>query len=96
MDDLAEETVTPVFNDFTVYPNPSHGDVNVSFNSPESQNVSVRIFDMVGKTILTREITVDEGTNKFNLDLADLTKGIYFVELNSTSERLVKKLILEK
>jgi hypothetical protein len=96
MEELAEETVTPVFNDFTVYPNPSHGEVNISFNSPQNENITVRVFDMVGKTILTREISVDEGTNKFNLDLADLTKGIYFVELNSTSERLVKKLILEK
>ncbi|MBP6531987.1 MAG: fibronectin type III domain-containing protein [Bacteroidia bacterium] len=94
-DDLSSEVATPIFNDFTVYPNPTHGEVNVGFSSLKNETITVRIFDMVGKTILTNEIGVDQGDNKFSFDLANLTKGIYFVELNNSSERLVKKLIIE-
>ncbi|MBK7572218.1 MAG: T9SS type A sorting domain-containing protein [Bacteroidetes bacterium] len=61
----------------------------------KNETITVRIFDMVGKTIITNEIGVDQGNNKFSFDLANLTKGIYFVELNNSSERLVKKLIID-
>ncbi len=94
-EDLTTEIATPIFNDFTVYPNPTHGEVNVGFSSLKNETITVRIFDMVGKTILTNQIGVDQGDNKFSFDLANLTKGIYFVELNNSSERLVKKLIIE-
>ncbi len=94
--DFNEEIATPIVNDFNLYPNPAQNEVNVAFNSPQSETVTVRIFDMVGKVVRTTEIGVNTGDNKFSFDLADLTKGIYFIELNSSSERLVKKLILEK
>ncbi len=94
-DNLSADVATPIFNDFTVYPNPAHGEVNVSFNSLKNETINVRIFDMVGKTILTNQVGVDQGDNKFSFDLATLTKGIYFVELNNSTERLVKKLIVE-
>jgi hypothetical protein len=51
---------------------------------------------MVGKTIREERVDVISGYNKFNLDLTLLNKGIYFVELTNSSERVVKKLILEK
>ena len=70
--------------------------VNVAFNSPTSESINVRIFDMVGKTILSNEIGVTTGDNKFSFDLSNLTKGIYFVEMNTSTERIVKKLILDK
>jgi hypothetical protein len=95
-DELTTEINTPGVNDFNLYPNPTQNEVNVAFNSPVSETINVRIFDMVGKTILTNELGVSEGDNKFSFDLSDLNKGIYFVELNTSSERIVKKLILEK
>ncbi len=95
-DDMTDLVATPMVNDFNFYPNPSLGEVNVAFNSPLSETINVRIFDMVGKTVLSNEIGVTQGDNKFSFDLANLTRGIYFVELNSSSERLVKKLILDK
>ena len=94
--EITEEIATPIVNDFNLYPNPAQNEVNVAFNSPQSETVTVRIFDMVGKVVRTTEVGVNTGDNKFSFDLADLTKGIYFIELNSSSERLVKKLILEK
>ena len=95
-DGLSTEIVTPSLNDFNLFPNPAQNMVNVAFNSPTNESINVRIFDMVGKTILSNEIGVTTGDNKFSFDLSNLTKGIYFVEMNTSTERIVKKLILDK
>ena len=62
----------------------------------QNESLQIRVFDMVGKTIREERVDVISGYNKFNLDLTLLNKGIYFVELTHSSERVVKKLILEK
>lgn len=95
--DIVNEPATePVTNDFTMYPNPAKDEVNVLFTSGNNESIQIRVFDMVGKTILSNEVSVESGNNKFSLDLGLLNKGIYFVELTNSSERIVKKLILEK
>lgn len=70
--------------------------MNITFNSMQNESLQIRVFDMVGKTIREERVDVISGYNKFNLDLTLLNKGIYFVELTNSSERVVKKLILEK
>lgn len=95
-DGLSTEIAIPSLNDFNLYPNPAQNVVNVAFNSPAIENISIRIFDIVGKTILMNEVGVTTGENKFNFDLSNFNKGIYFVEMNTSTERIVKKLILDK
>ncbi len=83
-------------SDMLVYPNPASNQVNVAFNSAKVDKASIRIFDMVGRTVHTEEFTTESGVNKFNINMSDVVKGIYFVELTNSGERVVKKLILDK
>ncbi len=91
------QEVNPVaVNQFVVYPNPAHESINAEFNSPTAEIIHVRIFDIMGKSAIVNEMSVNEGNNKFNFDLSELNKGIYFIELSNSTERIVKKFILEK
>ena len=47
--------------------------------------------DMVGKVARQLNLAVEQGDNKFSIDVADFSKGIYFVELTNGNERIVKK-----
>ena len=93
---MAESTVPVSFNNLNLYPNPSQGIVNISFDAVSTANVSMRISDLVGKIILTEQLQVIEGTNKFSVDLTPYSKGIYFMELNDESSRTIQRLILDK
>jgi hypothetical protein len=96
--DSAEDQLEPVanFNDFILFPNPAKDQVNLTFNSGSNEVVNVRVLDMVGKVTRELNLAVEQGDNKFSIDVADFSKGIYFVELTNGNERIVKKMIIER
>ena len=96
MEDVTLEEATSEVNELMLFPNPTNGEVNVIFNSSVTEEASVRIFDMVGKTVLTQNVALNQDNNKFSFDLSNMTKGIYFLELNTSAGRIVKKIVLEK
>jgi hypothetical protein len=51
--------------------------------------------DITGKEL--RKETVDAFSNSVSkeIDVADLAKGIYFVEIRAGAERLTKKIVIE-
>lgn len=83
-------------NNMVVYPNPADGIVNVSFNGVSNSTATVRITDMVGKIIASRNVTVSEGNNKVSFDMTQYSKGIYLVELSNESNHSVQRLMLDK
>jgi hypothetical protein len=89
MEELSKES-------FVLYPNPTQNEVNVLFNAASARTFQLNIFDMVGKQVYTQQLNLEEGQNKYNVNVAELSKGIYFVELLNNEERQVKKLIIER
>jgi hypothetical protein len=62
-----------------VYPNPSNGEVNVSFTNTLN-NTSVRLINVVGQVVFEQfNITGDH----FTFNVATQPYGIYFVEVNN-------------
>ena len=45
------DIVTTIENAFGVYPNPSEGEVNIEFSNAEDGNVTVEVFNVVGKRV---------------------------------------------
>ena len=71
---------------FTVYPNPSHGILNISPFQQEA--VRVAIYDVMGKVVFQQKIY-----NQANLDLID---GYYFVEIISELGKSIEPLIISR
>ncbi|VXB24105.1 conserved exported hypothetical protein [Flavobacterium sp. 9AF] len=73
------------FEDFLVYPNPSSG----IFNIDTDQEIEIRVFDILGKEIITK-------TNRKTIDISSYYKGVYYLEIISKDggkslHKLVKK-----
>ena len=68
------------------YPNPSK-DV-VYLKGVNTEVLNVRIYDITGKEIRRQELL-----GNLQLDISELSKGIYFVELNLNEQSVLKKLI---
>jgi hypothetical protein len=64
-----------------VYPNPYTSATCLSFNSDTEQSANVTVSDIQGKTVWSKTIHAQTGTNTISLDLMNLNTGIYFVNL---------------
>ena len=78
-----------------VYPNPSRDLFNISFNSETVQNLRIRILNVVGAEVYLedRQEFIGEYTKQISLD--NYGKGIYFLEIETNTGIINKKLILQ-
>ena len=60
---------------FLLYPNPARDEVAIAFNASTNEKAAIRIFDMLGKTILSEEVVaVESGKNDFRINLSETAK----------------------
>jgi len=82
--------------DLTVFPNPFNDKTNVSFYLNSSQNVTIDVYDAMGKKVSTIDSgLLTEGSQMLELDGSELTKGVYFIRMNINNELISKKIIIE-
>jgi len=68
------------------YPNPFHLSSTIGFTLPESQYVTLKVYDSLGKeitTLISEELT--RGKHQVHLDGTQLSRGIYFYTLKAGS-----------
>ena len=82
--------------DISVYPNPASTTLNILFNSPADETITLRFMDMSGKTIKTYDYKAVEGMNQYTINLDDFRNGLYFIELNDGTNRIFRKVIIQK
>ena len=79
------------------YPNPFNPSTTISFSIPVQGNVSLKIYDVLGKEVVT---LVDEmksaGSYQITFDATQLASGMYFYRLDTKNFSEVKKMILIK
>ncbi|MGD1046982.1 MAG: YCF48-related protein [Bacteroidota bacterium] len=79
------------------YPNPFNPSTTISFNIPKRSNVSLKIFDLLGRevaTIVSEEMLAGNHSKQWNA--ANMSSGIYFYRLYAGSFTETKKFVLLK
>ncbi len=76
-----------------VYPNPSSGMVNVQLEA--SENVNLEVTDINGKVVFAKELGTVNATSTEQIDLSDLSKGVYMVRVALNDATVIKKLTVE-
>jgi pullulanase/glycogen debranching enzyme len=74
------------------YPNPARGRATVRYALPEHQDVSVRLYDVLGRQIRTVVEGKQEGRHTRRVDLSGLPSGVYFLRLQSSGTVQTQKL----
>lgn len=80
------DTFAPVYPSFSLFPNPSNGEFNISGNFPSQTQLT--IYNMLGQKI-GESIILPEGNNILSINL-QLAQGVYYYELRSPSEQLTE------
>lgn len=75
-------------NDITVYPNPTDDKLNVEFEEAKSYRFLIK--DISGRTVRKES---ESRFQKTEIDFSNLNAGIYFLEIKSEGNTLIKKII---
>ena len=78
----------------SLFPNPSTGLVNLEYIAANQENVTINVVNMIGATVFTTNASVAGTLNK-SLDLSNLTKGVYMVNVSSENGTVTKKLVIQ-
>jgi hypothetical protein len=78
-----------------VYPNPANDYINVSFNVEETQQATIILRDAAGRVVYNENIYAAAGFNNQQIELSSLSKGVYFVQLQTASSSENTRLIIK-
>ncbi len=86
---LASDIVT------SIYPNPAHSMVKISFNSDSEKVNFVELYNSAGQLTFEKNITMKEIGNSFELNISEMPSGIYFIKFITDSGSFKKKLVIQ-
>ena len=79
-----DPSIPPTFRLLGNYPNPFTAKTTVLFELPQSGSVSIDVFDVMGRKVLTHtEATLTSGTRSMSVDAASLSSGLYFYRITA-------------
>ena len=86
-------SISSLYNDnIQIYPNPVR-DGKVYIQNDMNQSLSYRVTDMLGKIVSADKLVSNKESQ---VDLTSAPNGIYFIEIESKGEKMVKKIIVDK
>ncbi|WP_353167716.1 S8 family serine peptidase [Flavobacterium sp.] len=81
------------FSNLKIYPNPTTGFVNIDLgNQNLESNSIVKLFDIQGRIISTKEMK----TAVDNVNISNLSDGVYIITIENGSSKTTKKIVLAK
>ena len=85
------------YNLYQNYPNPFNSETRITFDVPNTENVSIIIFDNLGRAI--KELFSEElstGRYEISYNATNLSSGIYYYKLVTPNYKSVKKMLIIK
>ena len=72
-----------------------HTELIVEFTSRENEDYTIMLFDASGRRVLDNGGVGYDGLNKVRLDVADLSRGIYIINLSNGTKKFSKRVMLK-
>jgi len=87
---------TAGFPKFSVYPNPSNGTLSIKLHNFGVPSVFVEIVDLLGNTVWSSNVDLNEGNGLQQLNLSMLENGVYFVRTSDGTTFYKQQLMISK
>jgi hypothetical protein len=80
------------------YPNPFNPQTNISYSLPRAGNVTLKVFDILGREVMSliKSERESEGIHNVTFDAANLPSGVYFYRLQAEKFVETKRMVLMK
>jgi hypothetical protein len=76
----------------SMFPNPTQDEVSIFYNSDQSGTSTLTVTDLLGKTLLNKEMPTEAGLNQTSIDLTSFSNAVYFIKLNNGTRSFVRKI----
>ena len=76
-------------NTFFGFPNPTQHKISITNNLESGQNATLEVFDINGKKVMQKNVVGENG--EINLDVKELSNGVYIYKLNGQTNRFIKR-----
>ena len=77
------------------YPNPFNPTTNIRYSIPNSENVQIKIYDLLGRELQTLVNEFKQaGTYELEFDATDISSGVYFYRIQAGDYVDTKKMVL--
>ena len=83
------------FKSFNLYPNPSNGDFNLSFEVIDTEKVIIKLFDLNGRVISEKKFINIPTIFSERFSFKDVSTGIYLLRVINGSKQTSKKVIIK-
>jgi hypothetical protein len=78
----------------SVFPNPTSTNLNVSFNLPKADEMSIALYDLQGKVVLEKKLgTKAMGKYQELLNISALPNGVYVCRISGVHNSITKQII---
>jgi hypothetical protein len=74
---------------FFGFPNPTENKIAITNNLENGQNGTLEVFDANEKKVMQKNVVGENG--EINLDVTELSNGVYIYKLNGQTNRFIKK-----
>jgi hypothetical protein len=79
----------------SVFPNPTHGNINIQLHLEQSSRVFIELFDMFGKTVYIRDAGLQTGGSLSLIEnLSNLKAGMYIIRISTSSRDYKQRIII--
>ncbi|MCL2597320.1 MAG: M4 family metallopeptidase [Paludibacter sp.] len=82
-------------HNISIFPNPANDVLNIQFNN-NIQNVTIDIYDMIGKLIRTYPLQNIQSSSTQTLNIESIPAGIYNIRIIMDNEQINRKLFIAK
>ncbi|MFI5219982.1 MAG: T9SS type A sorting domain-containing protein [Bacteroidia bacterium] len=79
---------------FNVFPNPAADKITITFNTNTNSNAVLNIYNSIGVQVKSMPLS-KLNDEKVALDISELSKGIYVIELINEGSKNIKKLVVQ-
>ena len=94
-----EPMVEPMPEEITLgnYPNPFNPSTQIAYGLPETQRVTIAVYNMLGQQVATLvDSVVEAGNHAVTFDASNLSSGVYLYTIQTHSSIITKKMMLMK
>lgn len=79
-----------------LYPNPASDQSSLNITTSLSQNINIKIYDIIGQQITSKEYSLLSGTNTISFNARPLAGGTYSVIIEAGDDMYSRKLVITK
>lgn len=79
-----------LYESVQIYPNPANDFLNIYFGKATTSQTTVTLFNTTGQRV--KETLIPTGTQITSLNIYDLRKGLYIIQVQSANGRFVQKI----